>query len=133
MALLEIDDIHVFYDKIQALKGVSISVDQGRIVTLVGGNGAGKSTTLKTISGLLHPRRGEVRLEGRKLSAMKAHEIAAIGVVHVPEGRRIFAKLTVRENLEMGAFTRNDRAGINEDKDKMVTLFPRLKERWTQV
>jgi branched-chain amino acid transport system ATP-binding protein len=133
MALLEIDDIHVFYDKIQALKGVSISVDQGRIVTLVGGNGAGKSTTLKTVSGLLHPRRGEVRLEGRKLSAMKAHEIAAIGVVHVPEGRRIFAKLTVRENLEMGAFTRKDRPGIAEDKDKMVTLFPRLKERWTQV
>jgi branched-chain amino acid transport system ATP-binding protein len=133
MALLEIDDIHVFYDKIQALKGVTISVDQGRIVTLVGGNGAGKSTTLKTISGLLHPRRGEVRLEGRKLSAMKAHDIAAIGVVHVPEGRRIFAKLTVRENLEMGAFTRKDRAGIAEDKEKMVTLFPRLKERWTQV
>ncbi len=133
MALLEIDDIHVFYDKIQALKGVSISVDQGRIVTLVGGNGAGKSTTLKTISGLLHPRRGEVRLEGRRLSSMKAHEIAAIGVVHVPEGRRIFAKLTVRENLEMGAFTRKDRAGIAEDKEKMVQLFPRLKERWTQV
>ena len=133
MALLEIDDIHVFYDKIQALKGVSISVEQGRIVTLVGGNGAGKSTTLKTISGLLHPRRGEVRLEGRKLSAMKAHEIAAIGVVHVPEGRRIFAKLTVRENLEMGAFTRKDRPGIAEDKEKMVKLFPRLKERWSQV
>jgi branched-chain amino acid transport system ATP-binding protein len=133
VALLEIDDIHVFYDKIQALKGVSISVDQGRIVTLVGGNGAGKSTTLKTISGLLHPRRGEVRLEGRRLSSMKAHEIAAIGVVHVPEGRRIFAKLTVRENLEMGAFTRKDRAGIAEDKEKMVQLFPRLKERWTQV
>jgi branched-chain amino acid transport system ATP-binding protein len=133
MALLEIDDIHVFYDKIQALKGVTISVDEGRIVTLVGGNGAGKSTTLKTISGLLHPRRGEVRLQGKRLSAMKAHEIAGIGVVHVPEGRRIFAKLTVRENLEMGAFTRKDRAGINEDKEKMVKLFPRLKERWSQV
>jgi branched-chain amino acid transport system ATP-binding protein len=133
MALLEIDDIHVFYDKIQALKGVSISVDEGRIVTLVGGNGAGKSTTLKTVSGLLHPRRGEVRLEGKRLSAMKAHEIAGIGVVHVPEGRRIFAKLTVRENLEMGAFTRKDRAGISEDKEKMVKLFPRLKERWNQV
>jgi branched-chain amino acid transport system ATP-binding protein len=132
MALLEIDDIHVFYDKIQALKGVSISVDEGRIVTLVGGNGAGKSTTLKTVSGLLHPRRGEVRLEGKRLSAMKAHEIAGIGVVHVPEGRRIFAKLTVRENLEMGAFTRKDRAGISEDKEKMVKLFPRLKERWNQ-
>ncbi len=133
MAMLEIDDIHVFYDKIQALKGISISVEQGRIVTLIGGNGAGKSTTLKTISGLLHPRRGEVRLEGRRLSAMKAHEIAAVGVVHVPEGRRIFAKLSVRENLEMGAFTRRDRAGISEDKEKMATLFPRLKERWSQT
>jgi branched-chain amino acid transport system ATP-binding protein len=133
MAMLEIDDIHVFYDKIQALKGVSVAVEEGRIVTLIGGNGAGKSTTLKTISGLLHPRRGEVRLEGRRLTTMKAHEIAAIGVVHVPEGRRIFSKLSVRENLEMGAFTRRDRVGISEDKEKMVTLFPRLKERWSQT
>jgi len=133
MALLEIDDIHVFYDKIQALKGVSLSVDQGQIVTLVGGNGAGKSTTLKTVSGLLHPRRGEIRFDGKRLSAFKAHEIAKQGLVQVPEGRRIFAKLTVRENLEMGAFTRKDRAGINEDKEKMATLFPRLKERWGQV
>jgi branched-chain amino acid transport system ATP-binding protein len=133
MALLEIDDIHVFYDKIQALKGVSISVERGQIVTLVGGNGAGKTTTLKTISGLLHPRRGEVRLEGKRLSAMPAHEIAAIGVVQVPEGRRIFAKLTVRENLDMGAFTRRDRAAIGEDKERMMTLFPRLRERWGQV
>jgi branched-chain amino acid transport system ATP-binding protein len=133
MAMLEIDDIHVFYDKIQALKGVSIAVEQGKIVTLIGANGAGKSTTLKTISGLLHPRRGEVRLEGRRLNAMQAHEIAAIGVVHVPEGRRIFARLSVRENLEMGAFTRRDRAGVREDKDKMMTLFPRLKERWNQI
>ena len=133
MAMLEIDDIHVFYDKIQALKGVSVAVEEGRIVTLIGGNGAGKSTTLKTISGLLHPRRGEVRLEGRRLTAMKAHEIAAIGVVHVPEGRRIFGKLSVRENLEMGAFSRRDRVGIGEDKEKMVALFPRLKERWSQT
>ena len=133
MALLEIDDIHVYYDKIQALKGVTLAVDKGRIVTLVGGNGAGKSTTLKTISGLLHPRRGEVRFDGKRMGALKAHEIATIGLVQVPEGRRIFAKLTVRENLEMGAFTRKDRAGIAEDKEKMVTLFPRLKERWSQV
>jgi branched-chain amino acid transport system ATP-binding protein len=118
MAMLEIDDIHVFYDKIQALKGVSIAVERGRIVTLIGGNGAGKSTTLKTISGLLHPRRGEVRLEGRRLNTMKAHEIAAIGIVHVPEGRRIFAKLSVRENLEMGAFTRGDRAGIRRTRKR---------------
>jgi branched-chain amino acid transport system ATP-binding protein len=133
MALLEVDDVHVFYDKIHALKGVSISVEPGWIVTLVGGNGAGKSTTLKTISGLLHPSRGEVRFDGKRLSARPAHEIAAIGVVQVPEGRRIFGKLTVRENLEMGAFTRNDRAGIAEDKNKMITLFPRLKERWNQI
>lgn len=133
MTMLEVDDIHVFYDKIEALKGISITVEQGRIVTLVGGNGAGKSTTLKTISGLLHPRHGEIRLEGKRLSALQAHEIAAIGVVQVPEGRRIFGKLTVRENLEMGAFVRKDRAGIAEDKDKMVSLFPRLKERWNQV
>src|SRR5271167_3054888 len=95
MALLEIDGIYVYYDKIQALKGVSLSVEQGQIVTLVGGNGAGKSTTLKTISGLLHPRHGEVRLDGRVLSTMKAHDIAAAGLRQVPEGRRIFARLTV--------------------------------------
>ena len=92
-----------------------------------------KSTTLKAISGLLHPRRGEIRLEGKKLAHMKAHEIAEIGLRHVPEGRRIFARLTVRENLDMGAFTRNDRVAIAEDKERMVALFPRLKERWTQV
>jgi branched-chain amino acid transport system ATP-binding protein len=133
MALLEVDDIHVYYDKIQALKGVSLSVDEGKIVTLVGGNGAGKSTTLKTISGLLHPRKGQVRLDGRVLSTMKAHEIATIGLRQVPEGRRIFARLTVRENLDMGAFSRNDRGGIAADKEKMTTMFPRLKERWTQI
>jgi branched-chain amino acid transport system ATP-binding protein len=133
VALLEIDDIHVFYDKIQALKGVSLAVEERQIVTLVGGNGAGKSTTLKTVSGLLHPRRGQVRLNGRALGMTKAHSIAAMGMVQVPEGRRIFAKLTVRENLDMGAFTRSDRAGIAEDKEKMTVLFPRLKERWTQI
>jgi branched-chain amino acid transport system ATP-binding protein len=133
MALLEIDDIHVFYDKIQALKGVSLQVERGQIVTLVGGNGAGKTTTLKTISGLLQPRAGEIRLDGQRLSSMAAHQIAGIGVVQIPEGRRIFAKLTVRENLDMGAFTRRDRAAIGEDKERMMTLFPRLKERWGQV
>ena len=133
MALLEVDDISVYYDKIQALKGVSLSVEQGQIVTLVGGNGAGKSTTLKTISGLLHPRRGEIRLDGRVLGTMKAHDIAAAGLRQVPEGRRIFARLTVRENLDMGAFSRRDRADIAADKEKMATLFPRLRERWNQV
>ena len=133
MPLLEVDDIHVYYDKIQALKGVSLSVEQGQIVTLVGGNGAGKSTTLKTISGLLHPRRGEIRFDGRVLGTMKAHDIAAAGLRQVPEGRRIFARLTVRENLDMGAFSRRDRADIAADKDKMAALFPRLRERWTQI
>ena len=133
MALLEIDGIHVFYDKIEALKGVSIAVEDRQIVTLVGGNGAGKSTTLKTISGLLRPRQGEVRLAGQSLAPFRAHQIAAMGLVQVPEGRRIFGRLTVRENLNMGAFTRTDRAGIAADKDRMLALFPRLKERWTQV
>jgi len=132
-ALLEIDAIQVFYDKIQALKGVSLEVHEGKIVTLVGGNGAGKSTTLKTVSGLLHPRQGEIRLAGEKLNALPAHRIAAMGVVQVPEGRRVFGRLTVRENLEMGAFPRRDRGGIAEDKDRMATLFPRLKERWSQL
>jgi len=132
-ALLEIDDIQVFYDKIQALKGISLEVREGQIVTLVGGNGAGKSTTLKTVSGLLHPRHGEIRLAGERLNDLPAHRIAALGVAQVPEGRRVFGRLTVRENLEMGAFARRDRAGIAEDKDRMGALFPRLKERWNQL
>ena len=132
-ALLEIDDIHVFYDKIEALKGVSLAVQDGQIVTLVGGTGAGKSTTLKTVSGLLHPRHGEIRLAGERLNEHPAHRVAALGVVQVPEGRRVFGRLTVRENLEMGAFARHDRVGIAEDKERMAALFPRLKERWTQL
>ena len=133
MALLEIDDIHVFYDKIEALKGISLAVEERQIVTLVGGNGAGKSTTLRAISGLLHPRQGAIRYDGRPLTGLGAHEIAAIGVVHVPEGRRIFGRLTVNENLEMGAFTRRDRRAIAEDKEQMLVLFPRLRERLKQV
>jgi len=133
MALLEIDGIHVFYDKIEALKGVSLAVEERQIVTLVGGNGAGKSTTLRAISGLLHPRQGEIRFDGRPLAGLGAHEIAAIGVVHVPEGRRIFGRLTVAENLDMGAFTRRDRHAIAGDKERMMALFPRLRERLKQV
>ena len=133
MALLEIDDIHVFYDKIQALKGISLAVRERQIVTLVGGNGAGKSTTLRAISGLLHPRQGEIRFDGRPLAGLGAHEIAAIGVVQVPEGRRIFGRLTVSENLDMGAFTRRDRREIASDKEQMLELFPRLRERLKQV
>ena len=133
MQQLEVDSIHVFYDKIEALKGISLEVSQGQIVTLIGGNGAGKSTTLRAISGLLHPREGEIRYEGRALTALGAHTIAAMGVVQVPEGRRIFGRLTVDENLAMGAFTRRDRAGIAADRDKVMVLFPRLRERLHQV
>ncbi len=133
MALLEIDAIHVFYDKIEALKGVSLAVEEGRIVTLVGANGAGKSTTLRAISGLLHPRQGEIRFAGEPLGAYGAHEIATLGLVQVPEGRRIFGRLSVSENLDMGAFTRRDRRAIAEDKERMMTLFPRLRERLKQV
>jgi branched-chain amino acid transport system ATP-binding protein len=133
MALLEIDDIHVFYDKIEALKGISLTVQERQIVTLVGGNGAGKSTTLRAISGLLHPRHGDIRFDGRPLGGLGAHEIAAVGVVQVPEGRRIFARLTVNENLEMGAFTRRDRRAVAADREQMMALFPRLRERLHQV
>jgi branched-chain amino acid transport system ATP-binding protein len=133
MALLEIDDIRVFYDNIEALKGVSIAVEEHQIVTLVGANGAGKTTTLRAISGLLHPRFGDIRLNGESLADVPPHEISQMGIVQVPEGRRIFARLTVDENLHMGAFARNDRAAIAEDKERMMALFPRLKERIKQV
>ncbi len=133
MALLEIEAIHVFYDKIEALKGVSLVVDEGRIVTLVGGNGAGKSTTLRAISGLLHPRMGEIRYAGQPLAGLGAHVIATMGLVQVPEGRRIFGRLTVEENLAMGAFPRRDRSGVAADRERLMALFPRLRERLRQV
>jgi branched-chain amino acid transport system ATP-binding protein len=133
MALLDVDDIHVFYDKIEALKGISLSVEEKKIVTLVGGNGAGKSTTLRAISGLLQPRHGEIRFAGRKLEGLGAHEIAAQGLVQVPEGRRIFGRLTVEENLAMGAFTRRGRGAIAADQEEMMVLFPHLRERLKQV
>lgn len=133
MALLEIDGIHVFYDNIEALKGVSIAVEEKQVVTLVGANGAGKTTTLQAISGLLHPRSGDIRFDGESLAGAPPHEISHLGLVQVPEGRRIFARLTVDENLEMGAFARNDRKAIAEDKERMMALFPRLKERIKQV
>jgi branched-chain amino acid transport system ATP-binding protein len=133
MALLEIDDIHVFYDNIEALKGVSIKVGAKQIVTLVGANGAGKTTTLRAISGLLPLRTGEIRFDGESLGDRPPHEIAGLGVLHVPEGRRIFARLTIEENLAMGAFARRDRHEIAEDREHMLTLFPRLRERLKQV
>ena len=133
MALLEVDNIHAYYGNIHALKGVTISVEKGEIVTLIGGNGAGKSTTLNTISGLLKPRVGDVRLDGESLKPVPAHEVVAMGISQAPEGRRIFGRLTVTENLEMGAFTRSDTSGISQDKERVFSIFPRLKERAKQT
>jgi branched-chain amino acid transport system ATP-binding protein len=129
MATLQLSNVHTFYGNIHALQGVSIEVNDGEIVTLIGANGAGKSTTLRTISGLLQPREGEVRLDGQRINAVPPHEIVARGVCHVPEGRRIFSRMTVRENLEMGAFSRKDTASIKGDMDRVFELFPRLLER----
>jgi branched-chain amino acid transport system ATP-binding protein len=128
--MLDMRDVHTYYGHIHALKGISITVNQGEIVTLIGSNGAGKSTTLKTISGLLHPRRGTVSFLDRQISNQPAHKVSAMGVAHAPEGRRVFSRMTVRENLEMGAFVRGhvDR----DDMDRVFTLFPRLQERIDQ-
>lgn len=133
MALLEVEDIHTYYGNIHALNGISLNVDSGEIVTLIGANGAGKTTTLRTISGLLKPKTGKVRWEGEEISIYRAHEIAFKGVAMVPEGRGIFARLTVMENLEMGAYSRKDRPGVEKDFERVFSLFPRLKERRTQV
>ncbi len=133
MALLTLDNVHTYYGNIHALKGISITVDEGEIVTLIGANGAGKSTTLKTISGLLYPRQGKVYLGDKDLTKFSAHEIVRMGVIHVPEGRRVFSRLTVMENLEMGAFTRKDKDGVQKDLKRVFELFPRLEERQTQV
>jgi branched-chain amino acid transport system ATP-binding protein len=133
MALLEVDNIETFYGNIRALKGVSLSVNEGEIVTLIGSNGAGKTTTLRTISGVLKPRRGQVRLSGRRIDLLAADQLVRLGVAHSPEGRRIFSRMTVRENLEMGAYARNDTAGIAGDMERVLTLFPRLKERISQA
>jgi branched-chain amino acid transport system ATP-binding protein len=133
MPMLEVDNIHTYYGNIHALKGISITVEEGEIVTLIGANGAGKTTILWTINGLLKPRQGKVFLDGEDLTGYKAHEIVYKGVALVPEGRRIFAKLTVAENLDMGAYHRSDRAGIARDLERVFTLFPRLKERRSQV
>lgn len=133
MAILEVDDIHTYYGNIHALKGISLTVERGEIVTLIGANGAGKTTTLRTISGLLKPRSGHVLLEREDLREFKAHEVVMKGVSMVPEGRGIFPRLTVEENLDLGAYSRSDRSGMKEDLEKVFTLFPRLKERRRQV
>jgi len=131
--LLHIDDIQTYYGSIQALKGISFTVDQGEIVTLIGANGAGKTTTLHTISGILHPRHGAIYLEGQPIHTTPPHDIVKLGVAQSPEGRRVFGRLTVAENLDMGAFVRNDKAAIKTDIDRVYTLFPRLKERQKQL
>jgi branched-chain amino acid transport system ATP-binding protein len=133
MAILEVENVHTYYGHIHALKGVSVNVDKGEIVTLIGANGAGKSTTLKTISGLLKPRQGRIELEGEDLTRYRPHEIVAKGVVQVPEGRRVFGRLTVVENLEMGAFALNDPRQIQSNLEKVLKLFPRLDERRKQL
>ena len=133
MAMLEVNEINTYYGNIHALRGISITVEEGEIVSLIGANGAGKTTTLRTISGLLKPRSGNVILEGEDLVKYKAHEIVYKGVAMVPEGRGIFSRLTVLENLDMGAFSRKDKSGIDDDMERVFELFPRLKERRTQV
>jgi branched-chain amino acid transport system ATP-binding protein len=132
MSLLSLTDVHSYYGHIHALKGVSLTVEQGEIVTLIGSNGAGKSTTLRTISGMMHPRQGQIQFAGREISRMEPHAVVLDGLGHVPEGRGIFPKLTVRENLEMGAFTVNDPVAVRERMDYGFELFPRLKERLGQ-
>jgi len=133
MAILEVEHIHSYYGNIHALKGISLMVEKGEIVTLIGANGAGKSTTLRTICGLLKAREGYVRFDGEDLAAYKPHDIIFKGMSLVPEGRRIFARLTVSENLEMGAYTRNQGLEIAKDLERVFDLFPRLKERRRQV
>ncbi|MFN2201475.1 MAG: ABC transporter ATP-binding protein [Caldilineaceae bacterium] len=133
MALLELNNVHAYYGKIHALKGVSLKVEDGEIVSLIGGNGAGKTTTLRTICGLLRPSTGEVTLHSDDLTLFPAHQLPTMGIAMVPEGRGVFSKLTVTENLEMGAYHRNDKAGIREDIQRQFELFPRLGERRKQV
>jgi branched-chain amino acid transport system ATP-binding protein len=131
MALLEIDDMHTFYGNIEALKGVSLTVDEGEIVTLIGSNGAGKSTTLRSISGLTPPRTGSIRFAGREIARMPPQDVVRLGISQSPEGRRTFQRMTVRENLDMGAYLRRDDK-IASDLDRVFELFPRLKERERQ-
>jgi branched-chain amino acid transport system ATP-binding protein len=131
--MLEVNNIHTYYGNIHALKGITLTVDEGEIVTLIGANGAGKTTTLRTISALLRPREGNVIFEGEDISNIPSHGMIYKGVAMVPEGRGIFARLTVSENLDMGAFSRTDKVSIKNDLERVFSLFPRLKERRTQV
>ena len=130
--VLKLENVHTFYGRIEALKGVSLEVGDREIVTLIGANGAGKSTTLRSINGLVRARRGSILFEGEDITRTAPHSIVALGIAHSPEGRRLFPRMSVTENLEMGAFKRNDRAAIAEDMDRVFGLFPRLQERRTQ-
>jgi branched-chain amino acid transport system ATP-binding protein len=133
MSMLTVDNVHTYYGNIHALKGITLHIEKGEIVTLIGGNGAGKTTTLRTISGLLSPREGHITLNGENLLQYKPHEVVYKGISMVPEGRGVFARLSVIENLEMGAYSRNSKQEMQEDMDRVFTLFPRLKERSAQL
>jgi branched-chain amino acid transport system ATP-binding protein len=132
MALLELKDVHTYYGAIHALRGISMSIEEGEIITLIGSNGAGKSTTLRTISGLLKPRQGEITIRGQRIDGIPPHVIVGLGVSQAPEGRHVFARMTVHENLEMGAFLRRDKAALPAEFERVYTLFPRLRERTAQ-
>jgi branched-chain amino acid transport system ATP-binding protein len=132
MAMLEVNDIHTFYGNIEALKGVSVEVEDGECVTLIGSNGAGKSTTLRSISGLSPPRQGSIRFEGREITETPPQDIVSMGVAQSPEGRHVFPRMTVQENLMLGAYLRKDQSEISSDLDRVYDLFPRLKERQRQ-
>jgi branched-chain amino acid transport system ATP-binding protein len=132
VALLELDNVHSYYGHIHALRGISLTVDEGEVVTLIGSNGAGKTTTLRSIHGVLPPREGKILFAGEEIQGMPAHDMISKGIAQSPEGRKIFHRMTVLENLEMGAYHRKDRARIREDMDRVFDLFPRLKERIKQ-
>ena len=132
MPLLELDNVHSYYGHIQALRGISLTVDEGEVVTLIGSNGAGKTTTLRSIHGVLPPREGKIRFAGEEIQGLPAHDMISRGISQSPEGRKIFHRMTVQENLEMGAYYRNDNAGVREDIDRVFDLFPRLQERVKQ-
>ena len=132
-ALLELEGVDAFYGRVQALHGVSLTVGASEIVALIGSNGAGKTTTLRTVSGLMHPGKGTITFAGRAITRTAAHEIVGLGICQAPEGRRLFARMQVVDNLRMGAYSRRDKAGIQQDMERVYTLFPRLKERSTQL
>jgi branched-chain amino acid transport system ATP-binding protein len=133
MALLELQGVDTYYGRVQALHQVSMTIDEGEIVTLIGSNGAGKTTTLRTISGLTHPAKGHVRLRGKEISGLPPDRIVTLGIGHAPEGRRIFHRMTVRDNLFLGAYSRNDGPAIRADQERVFQLFPRLRERRQQI